>query len=221
MDFAIWIPLPVLLAFGFMGFRDGVVKRLLEVVGILVTLILTGRFATAVLPWMVDNTGLPEGAALLITWAGLFLLGFLLSKLLAAFISKLIRMTILGWVDRWGGALVGVMIGTLFCSVILVAASQVSGGQAIQKVYEKKAWSRFLFHAAPNVYRQVRGLSGGRADEVWSRTLDQVRDKADEAAENFQDAAAEVAGDALKEGAENAREQVKEKLEEVKDAAGN
>ena len=201
MDFAIWIPLPVILIFGFMGFRDGVVKRLLEVAGILVTLLLTAHFATDLLPWMKENTGLPEGAALFITWAGLFLIGFLLSKLLAAFVSKLLRLTILGWVDRWGGAVVGAVIGILFCSVILVAASQVGGGQVVQRAYEESAWGRLLFHAAPNLYRQVQGLSGERADEVWSRVLDGVRDQA-------------------KEGTESAREQVEEKLEDVQDAAG-
>ena len=220
MDLAIWIPLPVLLAFGFMGFRDGVIKRLLEVVGIIVTLLLTARFATALLPWMKENTGLSEGAALLITWAGLFLVGFLLSKVLAKFLSRLIRLTILGWVDKWGGAVLGVTIGMLFCSVILVAASQVPGGEVVQKAYEKNAWGNFLFHSAPNLYLQVKGLSGGRVDEAWNRVLDGVRGQADLAVDNVQEAAADAGGDALKEEAEELKEQVEEKLEDVKDAAG-
>ncbi|MBU8870816.1 MAG: CvpA family protein [Gemmatimonadales bacterium] len=202
MDLAIWIPLPVILIFGFMGFRDGVVKRLLEVMGILVTLVLAGRFATAMLPWMQDRTGFPEGGALLITWAGLFLVGFLLSKLLAAFVSKLVRLTILGWVDRWGGAVIGVVIGTLFCSVILVAVNQVAGDRTVQKAYEKSPGGDFLFHTAPNFYRQVQSLSGGNANEVWNRVLEKARDQADQAAENT-------------------REQVEEKLEDVKDSAGS
>ena len=220
MELAIWIPLPVILGFGVMGFRDGVVKRLLEVVGILITLLLTGRFATALLPWMKENTGLPEGAALFITWAGLFLVGFLLSKLLAGFLSKLLRLTILGWVDRWGGAVVGVVIGTLFCSVILVAVSQVTGGNAVQKAYEKNPWGEFLFHAAPTLYRQVQGLSGSRADDAWSRVLDEARDQADQAVDNVKDVATDAAVETLKEGAEEAREDMEEKLEDVKDAAG-
>lgn len=189
MEFAIWLPVPVILAFGFMGFRDGVVKRLLEVVGILVTLILTARFATELLPWTRENTGLPEGAALFITWAGLFLVGFLLSKLLAVFLSKLLRLTILGWIDKWGGAVIGVVIGTLFCSVILVAASQVTGGEAVQKAYEKSAWGRFLFYAAPNVYQQVAGLSDSRAGEVWGRVLNEAREQADQVTANAKESA--------------------------------
>jgi Colicin V production protein len=220
MEFAIWLPVPVILIFGFMGFRDGVVKRLLEVVGIILTLIFTARFATEALPWMKEHTDLPEGAALFITWAGLFLVGFLLSKLLAAFLSKLIRLTLLGWVDKWGGAVVGMIIGTLFCSVILVAASQVPGGDGIQKAYEGNAWGRLLFHAAPNVYRQVAGLSGGRTEEVWSRVLDETREQADKAAENVKESATDAATDAVKDGVDEAREQAEEKLDDLKESAG-
>ena len=224
MEFALWAPVPVILVFGFMGFRDGVVRRLLEIVGILASIVLAGRFATDLLPWMTENTGLPEGAALFLTWAGLFLVGFLLSKLVAAFVSKLLRLTILGWVDRWGGAVLGATVGILFCSVILVAISQVGSGRSVQQTYEKHPWSRFLFHAAPNLYRQVQGMSGGRADEAWHRVLDEAKDQVDQAAENVKeattDAASEAAGDALKDGVDGARDQVEEKLEEAKEAAG-
>ena len=33
MEYLIWLPAPVILGFGVMGFRDGVVKRVLEIAG--------------------------------------------------------------------------------------------------------------------------------------------------------------------------------------------
>lgn len=209
MELLIWLPVPILLVFGFLGFRDGLIKRALEVIGILATILLTARFATEMLPWMKENTGLPEGAALMLTWAALFFVGFVLTKLLAALVSRLVRLTILGWVDKGGGALLGVFIGVLFCSVVLVAGSQIPGGERIQQAYDRTFLGRTLFYAAPDIYRSAQGLSGGRAAEVWSRVLDKVRDTADRAA-------GDAAQDALGDRADEARE----KLEEVRDKTG-
>ena len=72
MDFSILIALAAIVFFGILGFRDGVVKRLLEIAGVLVSLILTARFASAVQPWVLEKTGMNEGASLLVTWAVLF-----------------------------------------------------------------------------------------------------------------------------------------------------
>jgi len=175
MDIPVLIALAVILVFGILGFRDGVVKRLLEIAGVLVSLILTARFASAAQPWIQDKTGMDEGASLLVTWAVLFFVGLVLSRLLARLISKALRLTVLGWLDRWGGALVGIALGTLVTSVFLVAASQVTGGQSIQEAYQKDKVGEFIFFAAPTFYEQARRLSGGQVGVVWERVLDEAK----------------------------------------------
>ena len=176
MDFPLLMALAAIVFFGILGFRDGVVKRILEMAGVLVSLILTARFASAVQPWIMDKTGMNEGASLLVTWAVLFFVGLVLSRILATFISKALRLTVLGWLDKWGGALVGIALGTLVTSVILVAATQVPGGQPIQTAYSKTPVGQFIYYAAPAFYEQVRRLSGGRVEEVWDRVLNQAKE---------------------------------------------
>lgn len=217
MAYLIWLPVPVIVGFGVMGFRDGVVKRVLEIVGLLATLVLTARFATEALPWMQEHTGLPEGPALLITWAALFLVGFLLTKLLAGLLSKLIRLTLLGWIDRWGGALLGALIGVLFCSVVLVALNQITGDGKIQSAYEESTAGGLLFHAAPSFYRSVQGLTGDRASGVWGRVMGDARDQADRAADDVQKKAAETAQEQIGERIDEARGRIDEKIDEAKD----
>jgi uncharacterized membrane protein required for colicin V production len=175
MDIPVLIALAVIVVFGILGFRDGVVKRILEIAGVLVSLILTARFASAVQPWIMDKTGVNEGASLLVTWAVLFTVGLVLSRLLATMISKALRLTVLGWLDRWGGALVGIALGTLVTSVVLVAASQVGGGKSIQTAYQKTSVGQFIFYAAPAFYEQARRLSGGQVEEVWDRVMEEAK----------------------------------------------
>jgi len=192
MDIPVLIALGVIIVFGILGFRDGVVKRLLEIAGVLVSLILTARFASAAQPWIQDKTGMEEGASLLVTWAVLFFVGLLLSRLLAKMISKALRLTVLGWLDRWGGFLVGIALGTLVTSVILVAASQVSGGQSIQEAYQKNKVGQFIFYAAPTFYEQARRLSGGQVEEVWDRVMKEAKNSGEQVKEEVEEAVREA-----------------------------
>ena len=193
MDIPVLIALAVILVFGILGFRDGVVKRILEIAGVLVSLILTARFASAAQPWIQDKTGMEEGASLLVTWAVLFFVGLALSRLLARLISKALRLTVLGWLDKWGGALLGVAVGTLVVSVVLVAGSQVPGGQSIQKTYQKSELGQFIFFAAPSFYEQARRLSGGEVEEIWYRVLDQAKETGGKVKDEVEDTVREAA----------------------------
>ena len=194
MDAPLIIALVVIVFFGILGFKDGVIKRLLEIGGVFVSLVLTARFATAAEPWVADKTGLSEGTALLVTWAALFFAGLLLSRILASMASKLVRLTVLGWLDRWGGAVVGMALGALVASVILVAASSVPGGVKIQSAYDESALGRFIFYSAPSVYEQVRKLAGSDVDAVWDRSLDKAREEADKGKEAVKEKAEEALG---------------------------
>jgi membrane protein required for colicin V production len=187
--------LAAIVFFGILGFRDGVVKRILEIAGVLVTLILTARFASALQPTVVAKTGLHDGPALLLTWGLLFFAGLVLSRLIANVVRRMIRLTVLGWLDKWGGAVVGLAFGLLVTSAILVAASQVPGGERIQTAYDRVPLGRFIFYAAPTVYQEARRLAGGDVDEVWRKVLTVTKNKAAEGKAKVEDELKEAAGE--------------------------
>ncbi len=209
MGLAVIIPLPLIALFGIMGFRDGVVKRVIEILGVFVTLILTARFAAQVNPWMMDQTNVPEGTALLVTWAALFFAGLLLSRLLATLISKMIRLTILGWVDKMGGALVGMALGVFVSSLVLLVISQMPGGNSIKSEYQETSFGQFIYYAAPTFYQTARKLGGQKADEMFERAMDEAGNAAGDAREK----AGEVMDDAAKEAMEKAEEAAKNAID--------
>ncbi len=203
MEPALFIPLPFIFVFAVMGFRDGVIKRLVEIAGVIATVILTARFAAAAQPWVMEHTGASEDSALLITWALLFFVGLILSRILAVLISKLIRLTILGWLDRLGGVVLGAALGVLLSSAIVLVLSQAPGGQNVEKAFQSDAFGQFIYGAAPNLYQGARRLWGQRADEAWSRVMDSAQDSASDAKDKAKeklDAAREQVEDAVEEG---------------------
>ncbi len=221
MDLAVVISLPVLIVFGIIGYRDGVVKRVLEILGVFAALILTARFAAALNPWMMEQTGAPEGASLLMTWATLFFAGLLLSRLLATFVSKLVRLTILGWLDKLGGVAVGLALGILVCSMVLLVIRHIPGGESVTDKYHQSNYGRFVYYAAPNFYMTARQLGGQQVDDLWGRVLEEAGEVADDAKDKAKETMDKAAKEATKKTKKAARDATDEALEKAEEAAKN
>lgn len=103
----------------FMGFRRGVVSMAPPLAGLIIGIILAGRYSDVAGGWLpIDN---PEHAG----WAGYAIIVvavLIVSVILAAVLQKFIRLILLGWVDRLGGAFLGVVLGALFCGAALAAS---------------------------------------------------------------------------------------------------
>lgn len=204
MEPAVWIAVAVIAFFALWGFKEGVVRRLIEAAGAILTVILTARFAARATPTVADKIGWSEETALLVTWVAMILAGLLLSRLLARLIGKAVRLTVLAWVDRTGGAVSGAAVGTIVCSVLLIALGALPGGPQLQAAYRKDPVGSFIIDTAPNLARQARLVAGDRFDALWRSAVRTADEKADEAAAR----AKQKLEEAKREAAETAQEAV-------------
>ncbi|HPF69668.1 MAG TPA: CvpA family protein [Candidatus Krumholzibacteria bacterium] len=205
MEPAVWIALALIAGFAIWGFKDGVVKRVVEIVGALLTLMLTARFAAAVTPRVAGATGWSESVSLLVAWVLMIFVGLVLSRLLARLISKAVRLTVLGWVDRLGGAVCGAALGMLVASILLLALGVLPGGPELQAAYRKDAVGAVIIDSAPNVARQAKLVAGDRFAALW----DQVTREADAKADAAADQAKRTLDEAKDEVGQKARDAVK------------
>ncbi|KPJ52514.1 MAG: hypothetical protein AMJ37_02765 [Dehalococcoidia bacterium DG_18] len=102
----------------FMGFRQGIISMVLPVVGLIIGVILAGQHCGTVGGWLpIENA---EYAG----WAGyaiILLVTFIAAVILARILRRFIRLVLLGWVDRLGGAILGLVLGVLFSGAALAA----------------------------------------------------------------------------------------------------
>ena len=202
MEPAVIIAVAIIGVFAVLGYRDGVIKRLVEVIGVVFAVVLTARFAARLTPWLAERTGWDEGVTLLAAWVAMIFVGLLLSRLLGVLVSKAVRLTILGWLDRIGGAVCGAVIGTVIASVIMIVSSQLPGGESLRTAFLRDPVGSFIYGTAPNLARQARLLAGDRFAELWDRATEAAADKADAATDEAKDRL----DDARREGEERARE---------------
>lgn len=209
MEPAVWIAVAVIAFFALWGFKDGVVRRLIEVAGAILTVMLTARFAAAVTPAIAEKTGWSEEASLLVTWVILVFAGLVLSRLLARLIGKAVHLTVLGWVDRIGGAVCGAAVGTIVCSVILIVLGALPGGPELQAAYRGDPVGAFIIDTAPNLASQARLVAGDRFGHLWDKVVRSADEKAEAAKEKAQ------------EKLDGAKQDAQQKMDDAVQKAGN
>ena len=116
LDIAIMVPIAITAV---IGLKTGLIKAVLSMVGVIIGVILAGRFY---LPLSEQLTFISsEGVAKVVAFA-IILIGVMVSSLVLANLLKwAVSMVMLGWVNRLGGAVFGVLLGAITCGALLAA----------------------------------------------------------------------------------------------------
>jgi len=115
-----WLDIVILVVVGiatFLGFKFGLIKIALSLVGVIVGVILAGLYYT---PLSEQLSFIPHDGAAKITAFAIILVGVMVvAAVLAKFLKWAASVVMLGWVNRLGGAVLGLVLGSLFCGALL------------------------------------------------------------------------------------------------------
>jgi len=164
------------------GWRKGLIRRVLELVGLVLSIVAALRLVDPASTWLF-SIGLPAQSARIVGWLLIFVVCMAATRFVAWTVSKMLRASLLGWVDRWGGALLGLCGGLVLASVLLMAASHVPGNDDMRRAIDDHAVPRGVYAVAPVLY----GLlvqDESDVEELWDRArqgLDHLPDMSDQA----------------------------------------
>ena len=99
------------------GLKIGIIKALFTVVGIIVGIVLAGRFSESLggsLTFISD-----PGWAKIAAYAIILIVVMLIASVLATVLKNIASAVLLGWVNRLGGAVLGFVMGFFFCGALL------------------------------------------------------------------------------------------------------
>ena len=143
MDILILIIL-VLSAFG--GLKNGLIKSLLSLIGLVVGVAVAGRFYepfSGVLAFISS-----ERAAHIAAFVIIFLLVIIIFTILGIILTRLVSAILLGWLNRLLGAIFSVIMGAIFIAAILaIWAKYMGAGGPIEGSF----MARFLLDSFPIV----------------------------------------------------------------------
>ncbi len=115
-----WLDIVIIVAIAitiFAGVRIGIIKAILSLAGVIIGIILAGRYCVpfsellSFIPW----AGVAEVVAFAIILIGVMVITAVLSR----WLRRAASMMLLGWVDHLGGAVFGLLLGAILCSALL------------------------------------------------------------------------------------------------------
>jgi membrane protein required for colicin V production len=114
LDIAIII---VLVIPALIGLKTGIIKILLTVAGVIVGVVLAGRFST----WLGERLTFisDPGIAKVVAFALILVVVMVLAAVAAALLKRIASVVLLGWVNRLGGAVLGLFLGFIFLGAVL------------------------------------------------------------------------------------------------------
>jgi len=99
------------------GLKVGIIKAVLTLAGVIVGVILAGRFYVS---FAESLTFISEPSLARITAFAIILIGVMvIAAVVASLIKWAVSAVMLGWVNRFGGAVFGFVLGAIFCGALL------------------------------------------------------------------------------------------------------
>ncbi len=131
-------------AFG--GLKNGLIKAVLSLAGLIVGVVLAGRYYT---PLSEQLTFIPQDNIARIVAFAIILIGvMIIAGVLANLLKWAVSAVMLGWVNRIGGAIFGLVLGAVFCGALLAMWINFMG---IQSIIVESAMSNMLLDFFPVV----------------------------------------------------------------------
>lgn len=99
------------------GLRTGIIKAVLSLAGVVIGVILAGRFYV---PLAERLTFIPqETAAKIVAFAIILGIVMIIAGVIASVVKWIASIVMLGWINRLGGAFFGLVLGAIFCGALL------------------------------------------------------------------------------------------------------
>lgn len=167
--------------FAIEGARDGVMRRLVEIVGLVLVFVFASRLAGDLEPILHDSWGLPARGAFFGSWLVVLVGGVIAVRLVAKFSQRIVRLTITGWLDRAGGALLGGLFGAILASCALVLVVSMPLDDDFRRTVREDALVGPVLNLAPAVYDVAREAWDGPGlfEMIEERVGPEVREKAE------------------------------------------
>ncbi len=115
-----WLDIVILVIAGittFVGFKMGIIKAALILVGIIVGVVLAGRLYAPLAERLTFIQ--QENIAQAVAFAIILVLVIVIAGVLATVLKWAAKAVMLNWVNLLGGAVFGLLVGALFCGALL------------------------------------------------------------------------------------------------------
>ncbi|MCH7548027.1 MAG: CvpA family protein [Candidatus Krumholzibacteriota bacterium] len=151
------------------GLRKGLIRQVIELIGVIGSFFIAIFFSGGMAFMLQERLGIPYSPALVVGFIVLLVLGMIVFHFFAILIQKFVNMTFLGWVDRFCGAALGMIVALLVSSLLVSAVLELPVKEATRRSVERAEMSLFVKPIAPWLFDAVfhHGRNGVAYEEIF------------------------------------------------------
>ncbi|TFG44823.1 MAG: CvpA family protein [Dehalococcoidia bacterium] len=132
-----WLDIAILVVLAFLAFRgltQGLIKSLAGLLGLIVGVMLAGRLHESLAGSIFSFISNPD-IANIVAFVAIMLAVWLVFTIIANLLTKLASIVFLGWINRLGGAVFGLLMGTFLVGGALVAWAKFFGADFLAESF--------------------------------------------------------------------------------------
>ncbi len=137
------------------GLFRGILIEVLSLVGMILAYIIALREMSTIANLIAKYISLPDFVLSLFSFTILFILVLLVTRLLAKTLSKLVKETLVGWLDRLGGGVFGLAKGVIVTSLVLLLLSLIPLPEAIKTEQQKSTLDKSIRPVTPAIFNWI------------------------------------------------------------------
>ncbi len=132
-----WLDIVILVVIAisaFIGLRIGLIKAVLSLAGLIVGVILAGHYYVPLSEQLSDI--IPQANVAEIVAFAIILVGVMvIASVLASLLKWVASVIMLGWLNRAGGAFLGLVLAAIFCSALLAIWVKFFGSGLVTEAF--------------------------------------------------------------------------------------
>ncbi|MBR5215162.1 MAG: CvpA family protein [Bacteroidales bacterium] len=169
----------VLVLFAITGLRKGLIVEAFYLASFLFGAYGAMHFSDAVADWMSDFINVSEDYLTIISFIVTFIIVLVLVRFLGRIISRLLEAISLGFLDKIGGFIFGVLKGTLLVSVLVMVMNVFGASDLINDDLRKSSKLYTLTDSIANTIYDNREDLEDRIEDALDKSMDKIDEKMD------------------------------------------
>ncbi|MFP6570443.1 MAG: CvpA family protein [Dehalococcoidia bacterium] len=162
-----WVLVAVFVVSALLGLKWGLVQSILNFVAIYVAMLVGAQIADGLVARVTDDVQ-NESVATAIGYVVIFLGVFIIAQIVGRIIRPMLTIIFLGWVDKLGGVVVGVLLGGILVIGAVTAMARVAYPQDEAILVEIEELASGNFEAAKErLYQELAERYGRDALKEW------------------------------------------------------
>jgi len=181
-----WLDIAIVLVvscYSFRGYRRGLSGEILQVTGLVISILIAYQFFEIIAVSMVKNMNIAPAFATIFSFLVIFFVSYIFFFLVRVFVHKIMSVTFIAGIEKAGGFIAGALRGICMLSIIFFLITMLRVPSLTDMIVNNSTMGRYIIFVAPTIYNSTFSVW----DKIKSFDLNQYQMQINQDA-NFLDA---------------------------------